>query len=58
MGWVSGRVGAHRQYSFKNRDSYHGHWRKGKMHGRGVYTYANETKYTVRAGCWNSAQST
>ena len=37
-------------YHFKNRDSYHGHWRKGKMHGRGVYTYANETFYTVRRG--------
>ena len=36
-------------YLFKNRDSYRGHWRKGKMHGRGVYTYANETTYTVSA---------
>jgi hypothetical protein len=36
-------------YLFKNRDSYHGHWRKGpgKMHGRGVYSNANETTYMM-----------
>ena len=28
-----------------NGDKYDGNWRNDKMHGRGIYTWADERKY-------------
>jgi hypothetical protein len=42
-------------YTFKKKDTYNGQWERGKMSGRGVYTYANETTYVFVCMCVRSS---